>query len=368
MSQNSPARIRVLQLQSKYAAGVSHVATMIADALPADRYQVINGYLEGKPENLTGDVKLFGFSRNDCKGFRFKVKRELEQYCREENIDIVIAHRFKAISALMPVVRKLNIKAIAVVHGVGDYDRWYRRVLAQYYFQQHWQVVAVSEHVANYLHSVHKIFNEKLVNVIANAVDVDGLAAEFLDRSQARAALDLSENDFVFGACGRLAAVKGYDYLLDAFVPVAQKHPQAKLVLVGDGPLLQYLTEKVVELGVADQVNLVGYRENAKIYLKAFDVFIMPSRSEGLSIALLEAMAASLCILVSSVPSIVSMVPAGVQPLDIGDVAAWTSAMLKVVAENELELQLQSQQSFQQVSLLFNQTEFQRAYRALVCA
>lgn len=359
--------IRVLQLQSKYAAGVSHVASMIAGALPSDRYQVTNAYLQGKPETGSEAVKLFNFSNGECRGFRFKVKRELEAYCREQGFDIVIAHRFKAISALMPVVKKLQIPtAIAVVHGIGDYDRWYRKLLARHYFKSRWKVVAVSNYVESYLARADKVFTPSLVSVIPNAVDVETLQRSFLSRQQARTELGLSESDFVFGAHGRLAKVKGYDYLLEAFAPVAKMHPQAKLVLMGGGPLYDSLKVRAEELGIARQLVLTGYRAGASRYLKALDIFVMPSRSEGLSIALLEAMAAALPLVVSEVESIKFVVEGTSKPLPIADLEAWERGLLIRAGLDSEEKTAQGELSFSCVVNRFSSKIFSQNYRQLV--
>ena len=356
--------IKVLQLQSKYAAGVNHVADMITSALPEDQYQVTMAYLEGEPEVARGNIQLFHFSKRQCRGLRREVKAELMAYCREQQFDIVIGHRFKAISALMPVVRKLNIpKAIAVVHGVGDYHHWYRKLLANYYFARQWQVVAVSNYVKDYLVRAVNVFRGDLVTVIANAVDIDALNDGFLPRLQARAELGLTEGDFVFGAHGRLAKVKGYDYLLKAFAPVAKEHCQAKLLLIGEGPLMAELKQLAENLGVAKQVILSGYRENASRYLPALDVFVMPSRSEGLSIALLEAMAAGLPVLASNIPSISTVVAPSSPLLPVASLPDWEAALRSSLKLCSIELGLCQSTSFEKVLKGFNKPEFQINYR-----
>ena len=360
-------RIKVLQLQSKYAAGVNHVADMICSSLPENQYDVTMAYLEGEPEEVLANTKLFQFTKHQCSGLRREIKAELLTYCREQQFDIVIGHRFKAISALMSVVRKLNIsKAIAVIHGIGDYDRWYRKLLASYYFARHWQVVAVSSYVKDYLVSAAKVFRGDLLTVIPNAVDIDALNQGFLPRQQARAELGLSDDDFVFGAHGRLAKVKGYDYLLKAFAPVAKEHSQAKLLLIGDGPLMAELHQSADILGVAKQVILSGYRENASRYLPALDVFVMPSRSEGLSIALLEAMAASLPVLASNIPSISTVVAASSPLLTVASVQDWEVALRSSLKLCSIELGLCQSASFEKVLKGFNKPEFQINYRRCI--
>lgn len=357
-------RIKVLQLQSKYAAGVNHVAEMITSALPEDQYQVTMAYLEGEPEVMHSNNHCFKFNKQQCRGLRREVKAKLAAYCAEQQFDIVIGHRFKAISALMPVVRELNItKAVAVVHGVGDYDRWYRKLLASYYFSRQWQVIAVSSYVEQYLAEAVKIFNHSLVRVIPNAVDVQLLQDALLSRPQARLELSLSDNDFVFGAHGRLANVKGYDYLLQAFAPLAREHNNAKLLLIGDGPLYAQLQQQAKDLGIEQQVIFAGYREVASRYLSALDVFVMPSKSEGLSIALLEAMSAKLPLLASNIPSIAAVVADNTSLLPVADVDTWAEALKAYFELPRATLELNGSASFKRALKEFNKPEFQANYR-----
>lgn len=357
-------RIKVLQLQSKYAAGVNHVAEMITSALPEDQYKVTMAYLEGEPEVMHSNIYCFKFSKQQCRGLRREVKAELMTYCADQQFDIVIGHRFKAISALMPVVRKLHIpKAIAVVHGVGDYDRWYRKLLASYYFSRQWRVVAVSSHVEHYLATSVKIFNHSLVRVIPNAVDVRLLQDALLSRSQARSELSLADDDFVFGAHGRLVNVKGYDYFLQAFAPLAREQNNAKLLLIGDGPLYGQLQQQAKDLGIEQQVIFAGYHEAASRYLSALDVFVMPSHSEGLSIALLEAMSAKLPVLASNIPSIAAVVADKDSLLSVADINVWAEALMGYFELPRSALEFNGSASFDRALTEFNKPEFQVNYR-----
>lgn len=360
-------RIKVLQLQSKYAAGVNHVADMITSALPNDQYDVTMAYLEGEVPHAHGQLHLFKFSKAQCRGFRREVKANLLAYCTEQQFDIVIGHRFKAISALMPVVRKLNIaKAVAVVHGIGDYDRWYRKLLAGYYFSSHWEVVAVSKYVESYLRHTDKIFDSCLVSVIPNAVDVEVLQTNFLTRSEARSQLGLAPTDFVFGAHGRLSQVKGYNYLLEAFALVARDNLSVKLLLMGDGPLRNRLAEQAESLGIGSQLILTGYNQWASRYLRAFNVFVMPSYSEGMSIALLEAMSASLPLLASDIPSIAAVITDESCLIEVGSIASWEIKMRHTLSVDSDDLSLLGRKSFKRVSEVYNKTVIQESYRKIL--
>lgn len=94
-----------------------------------------------------------------------------------------------------------------------------------------------------------------------------------------------------FVTMGRLTAQKGQGNLLRAFAKVVTTHPNANLYILGDGGLKPQLETLAQELGIAKQVIFVGYVHNPHDYIKACDVFVLPSLAEGMSNALLEALA-----------------------------------------------------------------------------
>jgi len=100
---------------------------------------------------------------------------------------------------------------------------------------------------------------------------------------------------------GRLDAQKGLDVALDAWVQVTARRPTAHLILAGDGPARTGLEEKVRGLGLADRVSFLGVRPDPERLLQASQIFILPSRSEGMSNALLEAMATGLACVASRI-------------------------------------------------------------------
>ena len=89
---------------------------------------------------------------------------------------------------------------------------------------------------------------------------------------------------------GRLVPAKGHASLLRAFARVRESCPQARLVIVGNGPLLEDLTELAAALGVADQVAFAGFQENPYPWMAGAGVVALPSRAEGFPNVLLEAM------------------------------------------------------------------------------
>jgi glycosyltransferase involved in cell wall biosynthesis len=106
----------------------------------------------------------------------------------------------------------------------------------------------------------------------------------------------------VIGSVGRLAEEKGYLFLLDAFARVLVLHPEAYLLLVGDGPLDMRLRAHAATLGIATKVVFVGSQQNIETIFAGLDLFVSSSLWEGLSTVILESMAAGTPVVATDIP------------------------------------------------------------------
>ncbi|MDD4570326.1 MAG: glycosyltransferase family 4 protein, partial [Tepidanaerobacteraceae bacterium] len=123
-----------------------------------------------------------------------------------------------------------------------------------------------------------------------------------------RKELGLDSDIPVIGMVARLVPEKGYEYAINAFYQVLKVYSSARLVIVGDGPLKRHLKNICVKLGIKDKIFFLGYRRQVENIVADFDVFILPSISEGLGLALLEAMALRKPVVASEVGGIPEVV------------------------------------------------------------
>ncbi len=107
---------------------------------------------------------------------------------------------------------------------------------------------------------------------------------------------------------GRLAPEKGLRTLIDAWPIVRRTHPTAQLTLIGEGPDRSPLEAQIARLGLADAVELPGASPSPTALLAAADLFVLPSREEGMSIALLEAMAMGIPLVATAIPGNLKLV------------------------------------------------------------
>ena len=117
----------------------------------------------------------------------------------------------------------------------------------------------------------------------------------------------------LIGAIGRMVWQKGFEYLIKAAPEVLQVSPEAKFLLVGEGPLRTHLEQLVQELNLQDKVIFPGFRANIKNFLSIIDIMVVPSLLEGFPMITLEAMAMTKPIVASRIPGIVEQISHGTE-------------------------------------------------------
>ncbi len=122
---------------------------------------------------------------------------------------------------------------------------------------------------------------------------------------------ELSVEEILILSVGRITSQKGHAYLLEAIPQVLQEYSKAVFAIVGDGPLLPDLKEQAEVLGIASAVRFLGTRDDIYRLLEAADVFVLPSISEGMPMALLEAMGMGVTVLASNLEGIADVVKDG---------------------------------------------------------
>lgn len=166
------------------------------------------------------------------------------------------------------------------------------------------------------------------IRIMKNAIEVERFRFDEARREALRHELGL-DGALALGTAGRFAYSKNYDFLLDVFAGFYRKNPRARLLLLGDGELREDLERQIRENRLEDAVLLLGWRTNMEAYFQAMDLFLLPSRFEGLGIAAVEAVASGLpCIVSDQVPKDVVFSPNTRQvPLVLSD---WENALAEL--------------------------------------
>jgi glycosyltransferase involved in cell wall biosynthesis len=173
--------------------------------------------------------------------------------------------------------------------------------------------------------------SQRLVQ-IRNAVDVRRFAeAEPIPLGE----LDLGPSDRPILFVGRLAHQKRLHILLDAAAQALERVPQLCLLIAGEGPELAALRAQAAGLEIQDRVHFLGARDDVPRLLQSVEAFVLPSCSEGISNALLEALAAGTPSIVSRIPGNVEVVEEAALIVDVDDVDSLRDALVEVLIKPE---------------------------------
>ncbi|GAA2839129.1 hypothetical protein GCM10010505_72740 [Kitasatospora aburaviensis] len=176
------------------------------------------------------------------------------------------------------------------------------------------------------------------VTVVHHGPDLSGAPEGPAARADARTGLGLPQDAFVVGTVGNLTPKKDQATLLAAHAELHRRHPGARLVLIGSGPLDGQLRARAAELGVAGSVLFAGSRSDVPALLPGLDVFTLSSRQEGLPVALMEAMTSGLPSVVTRVGGMPEVLDDGEQGLLVppGDPAALAAALGRLAGDPPL--------------------------------
>lgn len=153
----------------------------------------------------------------------------------------------------------------------------------------------------------------KLVKIIPNSIDIEKFKFRPKDRQDIRAELGIEEDTIIIGHIGRFVETKNHQFIIHSFSKLHQKNPNTKLILIGDGPLLEKTRKTVRDLYLEESVLFLGRKENIAPYYSLFDIFFLPSLYEGMPMSGIEAQVSGLkCIFSSSFSKDTAIIPGNV--------------------------------------------------------
>lgn len=203
------------------------------------------------------------------------------------------------------------------------------------------QFIVVSEDIQDYLKSSVGVRTDKIA-LILNGVDTDKFRPRTLVSGQGPITDSQSRDPTVICAVGRLKDVKNHQLLVDAFVRLVNEHPekrdQYRLLIVGDGPLCDPLIRKLKRAGVSDLSSLPGSSNEVEKVLQSVDIFVSPSKNEGISNTILEAMATQLPVVATKVGGTEEIVQHDVTGILVknADVTEMADAIFKYLDDPQL--------------------------------
>jgi sugar transferase (PEP-CTERM/EpsH1 system associated) len=284
-------------------------------------------------------VKLLSLERET--GSRNLLLVELVKIMRREKPDVVHSRNWGTIEAILAgklagipaVIHSEHGRNIDTMNSLPWRQRYFRSLC--YAFAD--ELFAVTDELKEfYLTQLGRAATR--MHVLENGIDVDFYRPDSASRHAIRERLRLSENTVLVGSVGRFDPIKNLDSMLIAADRLLATGADIQVVLIGDGPERTKI-EAIIQSSarLAGNTVLPGHVSNVNEWLTAFDIFVLPSLSEGSSNTLLEAMASQVACIASSVGGNTNVLQNGVSGrlFPPRDVAGLTSILSELVANSD---------------------------------
>lgn len=309
---------------------------------------IIHGYEQGIHEDeikkLGGQVFYVSVRGDNI----VKNNQELYNIFSQNNYAIVHAHMNAMSAPVLRVAKQANIP-IRIAHAHACYYQIYDHGLKKIiklglnYTEKKLlpkfatELFACSKDSAMWLYGSKNISN---AIIIPNAINTDIFKFSSKIRANIRQKYNI-ENKKVIGHVGRFDKQKNQIFLVKLLSILISKDPSYRLLLVGDGPKLDYIKNYAYKLNMLDYIIFTGNQSNVSDFLNSMDMFIMPSIYEGLGISLIEAQANGLyCLASSSIPQEVNITK-NILFIDLKqDINIWINTITKFFNSNTSNINL----------------------------
>jgi glycosyltransferase involved in cell wall biosynthesis len=293
--------------------------------------------------------------------------RQISRLVGDFGARLVHSHEFSMAVYGAVAARRAGIPQLVTMHCSRYYAQRLRRRLAMRWVLRRSSLVAVSGNLAGHLCQDLGI-SPTGIEIVANGVE---LAAGRPDA--VRSELGLGSSDTLLLAVGNLYPVKGHRYLIEAVSQLATRRSALHLAIAGRGNELASLQAQADATGLSGRVHFLGLRNDVADLLAAADVFIHPSLSEGLPIAVLEAMTAGRPVVATAVGDVLAALGGGEAGVIVapGDAAALAVAIESLLNDPERARSLASRarsRALVHYGVLQMVSSYERIYHRLVAA
>jgi glycosyltransferase involved in cell wall biosynthesis len=308
------SRLGVLLIANEFppekTAGTAMSTQFLAEELAARGHQVtvvVNTRRTAPPYEASGDLRVLRLKPLGVPLTRMAQRAvQIARIARSVRPDIVQGQSLSCGSLAVVAGRAAGVPAVTYIQGLDLYEAGFlaRRTYIRWTLNHSDGVAAVTDD----LRSMALGLSGRQAEVIPHGLRLRD--AHGLDRRTARAVLDLPADRPMVLYAGRLIPLKGVAYLLQALPRVLEACPDACGVIVGGGEERQNLLALARRLGLSDRAIFVGQKPHEDVirYMRAADVFVLPSLIESFGIVLVEAMSCALPVVATNVMGIPSVV------------------------------------------------------------
>ena len=218
----------------------------------------------------------------------FKYVQELKKIIKENNYKIIHAHGNSGTLYIDMHIAKIAGASIRIAHSHNSTcnHKLIHSILKKPLNNNITHAFACSNLAGDWLYN-------KQYTVLNNGIEIDKFLFNTTIRNEYRKRLGI-ERKFVVGHIGHFSYQKNHEFLLDVFYEIHKIIPNSELILIGDGNLRESIEEKIKKLDLKEFIQILGKRNDVENIIQAMDVFVLPSRFEGLPVVLVETQASGL--------------------------------------------------------------------------
>lgn len=276
-------------------------------------------------ETIAEEIKELGgiiYQLPSRKKKTIKFLKELKQLVKEKKYEIVHVHGNSGTLYFdIHALKKMGVPMrIAHSHNSTCNYKIIHKLLKNKLNQEMTCGIACSKLAGDWL------FDKEYI-ILNNGIDIEKFKFNEKVRKEYRSKLNVQDK-FVIGHIGHFSYQKNHEYLIKVFSEVVRKKPNSVLMLLGDGKLRNDIENQIDRLGIKENVLLLGKRQDAAELMQAMDVFVFPSRFEGLPVALVEAQASGLKCIVSDTITNECNIINNISFLGLNDSKKWIDEIL----------------------------------------
>lgn len=256
----------------------------------------------------------------------FRAYKQVVGMIKENHYEFIHCHTPLGSVIARCAAKKTHTKVMYTAHGFHFYDGAPAKNWMLYYsvekFLSKWTDKLVLINHEDYERATKKFKAKETIYLPGIGIDLKKFSHNSVDCSKKRQELSLSENDCMFLSVGELIVRKNFDSLIKAVAKVNRK--DVKFYICGKGPEEEHLISLIKENHLEEQVKLLGYRKDISELCSATDYYIFPSHQEGLSVALMEAIAEKIPVTCSKIRGNVDLIKDSrylFDPKDVSDMA-----------------------------------------------
>ncbi|MGX7025492.1 glycosyltransferase family 1 protein [Vagococcus hydrophili] len=287
-------------------------------------------------ENLGGKVYDVGYKRRNI--LNHYLRFPFFFFKNHPEIDVVHFHKTSLIDIEYIMLSYFSKVPVRIIHShssgnmfssgklVKNIEKWNKKKINKFVTDK----FACSELAGEWL------FNDKNYKVVKNAIKLEKFRFNKNKRVELRNKFKLDDKCLVIGHIGYFTPVKNHEFILEMFKSLLKENENSCLILIGDGILKKNIEDLAIDLDIQNKIKFLGVTDDVSSLLSMMDVFILPSKFEGLPISAVEAQCSGLPTLLSDKITKEVKLTERCQFLSLNDINLWVTT-IKKYRENTID-------------------------------